>query len=240
MAEYRLIFIVGLTGVGKSSTLAALTLPEHITVLPNRRIITDEIVIPQAQRQLGEPVVRVTDRLERFRLTASYRKLFPGGMVHALSRYLSSHSELTGELIFDNIRGLQEVQAAFERFPGARFIVLDAPPLVRLTRLVSRKDSFDKVAAVRLENTSFIENLLMIEGITEVFDPYEVARFEATSSASDAEILDAVRIIVAEQRNYASEQVKAWLAPLAQDRRLIIDTAQAPVAAVASQIAAWL
>jgi dephospho-CoA kinase len=241
VADHRLIFIVGLTGVGKSSTLDVLRLPRHITLLPNRRVLTDEMIIPQAQQQLGEPVVTVSDRLERFRLTAAYRELFPGGVVHALSEFLASRPELTGELMFDNIRGLQEVQAALEAFRDARFIVLDAPPLVRLKRLIIRADSFDKVGAVRLENTAFLENLLKIDGIAEIFDPYAVARLEAETGAPDTAILNAARIIVTEQRHYASQQASGWLESHCSAEQLLrIDTADRDIAAVRDMIEAWL
>jgi dephospho-CoA kinase len=241
VADHRLVFIVGLTGVGKSSTLNALGLPRHITLLPNRRVLTDEMIIPQVQKQLGEPVTKVVDRLERFRLTATYREMFPGGMVHALSEFLASQTELTGELMFDNIRGLQEVQAASETFREPRFIVLDAPPLVRLKRLIRRADSFDKVGAVRLENTAFLENLLDIEGIAEVIDPYAVARLEAETGATDTAILDAARIIVTEQRHYSSQQASTWLkAHCNSEQLLLIDTADKDIAAVRDMIAAWL
>lgn len=234
----QLVFIVGLTGVGKSSALAAMRLPVGAQLLPNRRELTDRIIIPQAQRLAGELPAPVSDRLERFRLTARYREAFPGGMVHALSEYLAARPELAGTLIFDNIRGLAEVEAALARFAEARFALLDAPPMVRLMRLVARNDRFDQ-AAVRLENTAFIENLLAIEGVAEVFDPYEVARL-AASGTSDAEILKAVQIIVAEQRHYAAAPVIARLQQLPEARRLILDTSTMPLAMVAGELERWL
>ena len=42
-----ILFISGLTGVGKSSTLKTLTALANYTLLPNRRELTDQIIIPR-------------------------------------------------------------------------------------------------------------------------------------------------------------------------------------------------
>lgn len=243
MTSADITFIVGLTGVGKSTTLGALR-RSTLTLLPNRRELADTIIIPEMQRDLGEPERAVTDRLGRFELTKRYRQQHPGGVVHALGRYLEQ-TPARGPLLFDNVRGVDEVKSAAEIFPTSRFIFLDAPNIVRLRRLVGRSDSFDSVstgvAATRLENTSFAEKLLSIRGVDEVFDLYEVGRLEANSGVDDKALLDAVQIIVAEQQNYKSEDALAYLRTSLDDARLLyLDTSTLSVREVAAKIEAWL
>ncbi len=48
-------------------------------------------------------------------------------------------------LIFDGLRGKNEVTHAVELLPQARFLFLHAPDEVRVNRLLSRGDVFDRV-----------------------------------------------------------------------------------------------
>ena len=239
MTDADITFIVGLTGVGKSTTLGALK-RSHLTLLPNRRELADTIIIPEMQRDLGEPERAVTDRLGRFELTKRYRQRHPGGVVYALGRYLEQ-TPARGPLLFDNVRGVHEVKSAVETFSTSRFIFLDAPNIVRLGRLVGRSDSFDWVAATRPQNTSFAEKLSSIRGVEEVFDLYEVGHLEANAGVDDQALLNAVQIIVAEQQNYKSEDALAYLRTSLKDARLLyLDTSTLSVREVASKIEAWL
>ncbi len=237
-----LIFIVGQTAVGKSSTLEALQASaETFTLLPNRRQLTDDIIIPEIQQDLAQPQEQVKDRVERFALTKAYREKYGSGMIHALESYFASLDQpLRGTVVFDNIRGLPEVKAAHETFKTARFVFLFAPPLVRLKRMLARQDAFDKAGAARLENSSFIENLQAIEGAAEVFDLYELARLEA-SGASDDAIINSATIITAEVKNYNAEAAKAYLDETVNDAAfLFLNTSNLNIAQVRDAIKAWL
>ena len=242
MTDVDITFIVGLTGVGKSTTLGLLQ-RSALTLLPNRRELANTIIIPEMQRQRGEPAREVTDRLARFELTKRYREQSPGGVVHALGRYLEQTS-FRGPLLFDNVRGVDEVRSAAETFTTSRFIFLDAPNIVRLKRLIGRADIFDQVSrsvvATRLENTSFTEKLSIIRGASEVFDLYEVGRLEANAGIDDQVLLDAVQIIVAEQQNYDAEAALAYLRTLDDSRLLYLDTSKLSVKEVAARIEPWL
>ena len=135
LADYPFVIIIGLTGVGKSTSLELL--PENgveFTLLPNRRDIADQIIIASLQREDGEPFHPVLDRVKRFEYTARYRAKNAGGMAHALSQLYINPSHAKPTLIFDGLRGLDEVQHAVNYFPQAKFIVLDAPDMVRLTQ----------------------------------------------------------------------------------------------------------
>jgi hypothetical protein len=144
----EILFLVGLTGVGKSTLLPAL-LGGGRSKLPDRRELTDKVILPAALRLIGEQARPVTDRIERFRMTARYRETHPEGIVHALVEYLSGHLP-AGEpasALFDGLRGAEEVQAALRRFPDARFLLLDASLETRVERLLARSDEFDRQAA---------------------------------------------------------------------------------------------
>lgn len=149
MAEASLLLLVGLTGAGKSTLLRDLCRERpEACCLPDRRTLADTVVLPEAQRLSGLPRGPVADRVERFRLTRLYREHHPGGMVHALERYLEDPAvELpTGPVVFDGLRGEAEVRAAIPAFPTARFVLVDASRDVRVARLAGRADAFDGVA----------------------------------------------------------------------------------------------
>ncbi len=75
-----LIVFVGVTGVGKSTTLQALREQQfNFALLPDRRELTDHLIIAFLQRQAGVAPHPVTDRTERFQLTRRYREQFSGG-----------------------------------------------------------------------------------------------------------------------------------------------------------------
>lgn len=165
--DMELIILVGLTGAGKSTVLSALrsTLGERVEVLPDRRALTDSVLIPEAQRLAGLPPGPVRDRLERFRLTARYREAHPGGMAEVLAELVAARvaeraapvagkrtasgalTPRTTRLLFDNLRGASEVTFARDAIPEARFVVLDCPPDQRIARLAARGDAFDTTAS---------------------------------------------------------------------------------------------
>lgn len=166
-----LVILVGVTGVGKSTTLDALRAQQlPFTLLPDRRELTDRLIIAYLQREDGIVPHPVHDRMERFQLTRRYREKFPGGMSHALSQLLVRTGNRNAQdatqidnandparenvvmhaadeqwWLFDGLRGVNEVKAASMLLPYARFIVLDAPDAIRVQRLVGRGDAFDHV-----------------------------------------------------------------------------------------------
>lgn len=248
LIELPLVIMVGLTGVGKSTTMALL--PENgltFTLLPNRREITDELIIATLQNEAGQPLQPVTDRLERFEYTARYRAKFPGGMAHALSRLIINPAQLDLPLIFDGLRGLDEVQHAVTYFPQARFVVLDAPDLIRLSRLFKRADAFDSAAAPPLpaaQAQDAVAVLLAVPDIETVFNEeqlYQIAQTTGLDQISVDEVVQKISIIVKERRNYDSSAARAYLSrTLSPEQMLVIDTAAFSPPAVAAQIAAWL
>jgi dephospho-CoA kinase len=232
-----MLFISGLTGVGKSSTLKTLSSFTDYILLPNRRDLTDQIIIPEVLQAEGKPLMPVKDRLERFRITAEYRKKHRGGILQALQVYLTQQP--SGAYIFDNIRGLDECKAAVEAFPQARIIFLDAPPLVRLQRLLGRNDSFDHIHR-DLDTSSLLEQLQKLENIQETFEVEQIAKLK-TPDLDDNKLIDAVAIILAEQKNYNATDAAQYLKNLLSPSQLLyLDTSTMPIAEVTKQIQEWL
>lgn len=238
----KTLFLMGLTGVGKSTAVTALqTGGVPLTLLPNRRTLTDTLIIPEVQRAVGEPVQAVKDRVKRFDLTKRYRENHPGGMVHALGRYLQTAPPVeTDTVVFDNLRGVDEAKVAVTTFPDARFILLDAPPLIRLLRLVGRNDSFDHVSVKGSKGTSLTEQLLAIDKLKTVFDPGELATL-AAQGVPRSDLLKAVRVILSEAENYDMTAAAEYLRR-AKDTQsfLYLDTTEMSVDDVGAHIQRWL
>ena len=236
----NIIFISGLTGVGKSTTLKALNTLAHYVLLPNRRELTDHIIIPEILQDEGKENQIVKDRLERFRITAEYRQKHSSGIVHALQSYLTTLENTQQNFIFDNIRGLEECQATVKHFPNARIIFLDAPVLTRLERLIGRSDSFDHVKHHATDPSGLLEQLKNIDGIDTVFHPLDVANLK-TQGFDHIKLLDAVAIIVAEQKNYNAERAAHYLKNVLGKKQLLyLDTQKLDIQHVAQHIEDWL
>lgn len=237
----KLLVLMGLTGVGKSTAVGALQASgTAFTLLPNRRALTDDLIIPEMQRAAGTPPEPVTDRLERFELTRRYREQYPGGMAHALSAYLEAQPPVgEASVVFDNLRGLDEARAAAEAFPEARFIMLDAPPIVRLQRLVGRADDFDSVASAG-DASTLHESLAGLDSLHNVFESEALLRLEAGGIPGEA-LLKGVRIILSEAQNYDMDAAAAYLRGIKDARAfLYLQTADLSREAVRAQIGAWL
>jgi hypothetical protein len=246
LPELPIVVMVGLTGVGKTTTLELLASQGVIfTLLPNRRTITDQLIIATLQREEGHLPHPVTDRIARFDYTARYRSRHPGGMAYAVSRLALEPTGLAMPLIFDGLRGLDEVQQATSYLPKASFILLDAPDIVRLRRLLKRADHFDSATSQsKAAPTDLVSRLVAIPNIESVFTPdalNQIARLAQADQALEEEIIQKASIIVAERVNYDSQAAGSFLSDnLPPERLLIIDTAAHPVHTVVERIAGWL
>jgi energy-coupling factor transporter ATP-binding protein EcfA2 len=233
LASQPLTVLVGVTGVGKSTALAALN---GLKLLPDRREVTDAVMIlPLA----GGPVA---DREERFALTARYRLEHPGGMAQALGSLCADPQLWSGPLVFDGLRGQDEVHFAARHFPLWRFVSLHAPDSVRVRRLLGRGDSFDSVSSATGESGNLRRALEHLGGATQIFTPAELDELAAleTTGLSSADILSKTRIVLSERQHYDPAAARTVLSPLAAERHLELDTHLLSPQAVASQIAAWL
>ena len=221
-----MLVLVGVTGVGKSTTLEALH--QHglgFRALPDRREITDAVIFA------GE---RVTDRAERFGRTAAFRRAHPGGMAQALERISVA---LTPPILFDGLRGLAEVSYAAQAFPLTRFVALDAPDTVRVSRLLGRGDAFDALHTSS-GDASTLELLHAIDGVHAVFSFPQLISLAALPQAP-SEIAAKVGIVVTERQHYDPVSTNAFLKALPSQRALYANTALEPAETVARRIAAW-
>jgi hypothetical protein len=246
LSRLSLVILVGVTGVGKSRSLAELRAKGHpFTLLPNRRLVADQLIITPLQHQDGLSPQIVTDRRTRFQYTARYRQSFQGGMAHALTKIWVDIDKISPPLIFDGLRGLDEVRYAAKALPNSRFVILDAPDIVRVRRLLNRGDRFDTTStAMVLASDDIVEGLQKIPGLETVFDANQIqtmARLASAEMVPLKEVIQKVSIIVEERRNYDPEAAKRYLnQTLSPERRLIIETALHPPEAVAEQIARWV
>jgi hypothetical protein len=250
VAHAPLLILVGVTGVGKSTLLAqpAVTALGLVT-LPDRRELTDRLIIPAMQLQAGEPVAPETDRRRRFAYTRAYRENYPGGMAHALAQLLVPVPSATAKpahYLFDGLRGENEVTHAATLLPAARFVMLDAPDVLRVQRLLGRNDAFDRAATVPMSNHTGAPQDFASLGLPEatgLFSPDEehsLLALAATGDVTPEELAAKLAIVVEERRNYDPAATKAALLAHAPERSLMLDSAAHPPAQLAAQLAAWL
>ena len=241
LAAQPLLVLVGVTGVGKSTALAAL---EGLKRLPDRREVTDAVmIVPQAGQA-------VADREQRFALTAQYRRTHPGGMAQALGSLHADPERWSGRLVFDGLRGQGEVEYAARQFPLWRFVSLHAPDLVRVRRLLGRADAFDVVAqtvqatGVRADVRTFnlLAELEALDGVDEVFGSAQLHEIAALSAQgfTPADLLAKTRIVLSERRNYDPQAARRVLNALPGWRSLDLDTSLLSAQEVARAIADWL
>jgi hypothetical protein len=250
LSALPVVVVVGVTGVGKSTTLGKLAkVVQNYSLLPNRRELTDWLIIATLQAADGEAIALVTDRSRRFAYTRRYRQQFPGGMSHALSQ-LSVDSQGVGRfLLFDGLRGADEVGHAVAALPKARFVVLHAPDGVRIQRLLTRQDSFD-ATTVQGEAASGrqLESLAQL-GLTAAHTVLTAAE-QATLLAlvndgevSAEDLRAKAQIVLEERRNYDPYAAIAYLQSQAPERTLVVDTAQLwpeqVVSKIVEQLRAW-
>ncbi len=243
LGELNLLIMVGLTGVGKTTVINQLQAHLNFILLPNRRQITDEAMIIPLQKKDGDTPHPITDRINRFEYTARYRATYPGGMAHALSQLAINADQLAvNTLLFDGLRGLNEVQHACTYFPYARFVVLDAPDSVRLNRLLHRADSFDTATVNPSPNNQNLHTALAaIPHIEPVFSAAE--REQIVQTLGDLPLEDVVKkttIIVAERHNYNSQAAYSYLTnTLPTHQVIVVDTAAHSPEGVTEQITSW-
>jgi hypothetical protein len=232
-----ILFLVGLTGAGKSTVLPTLRAGAGDALLPDRRELTERVMIPAALLLDGHEAREVGDRLERFRLTARYREANPDGIVHALAEHLAG-GVLQGRAVFDGLRGLPEVVAADRRFPGSRFLMLEALPETRIHRIAGRADAFDKVAVPAGGSGEALAQGGSIASGAAAGGGGRAPEDRAGERTAD--LARARRIVDEEQRHYDQAGARRYLEGLPPTRRLIVDTDSIGADEVAALVAEWL
>ena len=232
VADRPLLVIVGVTGVGKSTALQALQAAGFdYDLLPDRRDLTDRLIIPSVQAAHAEPLGPVRDRKLRFEYTRAYREQHGGGMAYALSQLWIDPELLSGALLFDGLRGANEVTHAAELLPLALFVVLEAPDVVRVSRLMGRGDPFDQIGGEGAENVvlDHVQHFVDIGApqASEYFSHLEeqaLLELVRTGAASAESLRDSLAIVIEERRNYDPTAASAALLDAAPLRTIIVDT----------------
>jgi hypothetical protein len=242
ITQLPLLIFVGVTGVGKSTTLSALEESgAGFTLLPDRRTLTDVAIIAPLQIEDGETPHLVRDRARRFDYTRRYRERYAGGMAQALTQLHVDLEQWPQPLCFDGLRGADEVQYAAQLLPLARFVVLDAPDLVRVRRLLGRGDAFDRIETSR-PHQGPLTTLSDLAGIDEVFsveDQQQLSDLAVQDGMGREELRSKVAIVIAERRNYDPAAAIHELTQRAPERTLIVDTTTHTPTEIAGQIVAF-
>lgn len=220
LPELPFLILVGLTGVGKSSLLETLRLP----TLPDRREVVDRYVLPL----YGHSAESQLDRTERFALTRRFRSEHRGGVAEAL---LNGRIEPVWPVVFDGLRGEDEVRFALEHLPLARFVVLQARDLTRLSRLLKRGDSFDRV---QIENIDLESIQALASGILSEDELQEALCWNVSAEDLSAKL----KIVAEERKNYDPDGAKRVLE--ANLRALFLDTETLSIEAEAEAIRGFI
>jgi hypothetical protein len=164
IANLPLIILVGVTAAGKNTATAAMQkLGIEFALLPNRRELSDRITIPlmmggeqinQINQKATPSQIQKLDRVERLQYTRQFRQKYPGGMAQVIAKMSIDTSLVDSLIVFDGLRGAAEVGYAALNLPQAKFIVLEAPDLVRLMRLLTRNDPFDRASTNNSNNST--------------------------------------------------------------------------------------
>jgi hypothetical protein len=216
LTELPLLILVGLTGVGKSSLLETLRLP----TLPDRREVVDRYVLPL----YGHSAESQLDRTERFALTRRFRAEHPGGVAEAL---LNGKIEPIWPVVFDGLRGEDEIRFALEHLPLARFVVLQARDITRLSRLLKRGDSFDRV---QIESIDLESIRALAQGVLNEDELQEALCWNVVAEDLSAKL----KIVSEERKNYDPDGAKRILE--GNSRALFLDTEAMSVEAEAEAI----
>jgi hypothetical protein len=244
-----LLVFVGVTGVGKSTTLERLMEKLPSTLLPDRRELTDQLIIHSMQmmdhQQSGAALGAVKDRKLRFEYTRRYRELYPGGMAHAVSQLLIDTANIQGLLIFDGLRGDNEITHAAQILPQAHFVMLDAPDAVRVQRLLGRASSFDQINVQPGTGESEVSTFasLGVADAGSLFTPQEeqaLLQFVRSGQVTADDLRAKLQIVIEERRNYDPVATRTAMQSAAPERSLIIDTTQHDPKQVAALIQAFV
>ncbi|MDZ8069646.1 MAG: AAA family ATPase [Nostoc sp. DedQUE08] len=239
ITSFPLLIIVGMTGVGKSTIAKALAKEGlDFTLLPNRRVLTERVIIaPMLKMQ--EKLIQPHCRIKRLTYTRLYREYFPGGMGHILASLHINPQQVNSMLVFDSLRGENEIRYAAKALKNAKFVMLTAPNTVRLERLIKRHDSFDRIANQELdERMQIIPEVLSnfaslgVPEASAYFTPKEeqqILELISKQVITSLELREKLKIFVEESQNYDSVLTKQILEAMdTSDRSLIIDTIVSP------------
>jgi hypothetical protein len=236
IGEFPLLIMVGGTGSGKSVAIQEITRrwhPDALHVLPNRRELTDRLVVAPLQRADGLEV-RALGRMEKLAYIRRFRERHPSGLAYAFAQLWADGSRLNGNdlLVFDGLRGEEEVRFAVEALPQARFAALDAPVFVRLCRLVERRDAYDTISGPPTRPLPNVAEGMLCErlgvpdacGMFSLEEEAALLGLLAGGQVTEKDLRDRLKVLAGEHSLYDVRAAIRLLEQLAPQRTLVVDT----------------
>ena len=232
--NFPLLIFVGGMGAGKSTTLDLLLEGEYLEGLgfrpfrlPDRRELTERLIIADMQREMGEPI-RKLKRLERVSYIIRYKKEQPAGVAFSISRLALNVQEMQNPgtlfVVFDGLRGEDEVKFTLSKLPMARLVMFHTPDIVRLERLIERNDAYDKVDGdVISDKQSLVKELKQFEFLT--FDEINyLLEIVKSGKIIVEELFRKLKLLEVEYSMYDVHNTRQILQDLGGERVLEVDT----------------
>jgi hypothetical protein len=220
LGQFFPCILVGGTGAGKTTLKTRLLKKYRFYPLPGRRTLTDRIILPLMQQNDGTHGP-VNDRNQRFAYTKGFRDIHPGGMGYVLSRIKIKDANLSTPILFDGLRGIDEIKYASRAILSAFFIVLTALDHVRIKRLMSRQDPFDKIKGNITES-----DMAEFKKIYSSCQQKTLFEYAKKTGLSEATLYEKATIITKERNNYDHEAASRFLVGTVPDRTIIIDSSK--------------
>lgn len=241
ISSLPLYILIGLTCTGKSTLILNLTKDsQHFKVMPNRRDITSKCIIEPLQFFLGKPVGDL-QRIDRYSYVGKFREYYYGGMAYVLDNiYLKNINPSC--LIFDGLRGENEVKYAVEKFPKAHFIALITSDFNRLIRLIFRDDPHDRtnkpyyqVPLKKIKKLSDIDQLFSILDFSDDEKNEIIKLLEATQNAF-YKISNLLKILAKDKQLNNPDSSIAFLKKYAFEKSYIYDNSHSEATAIAEKV----
>jgi hypothetical protein len=118
-------------------------------------------------------------------------------------------------LLFDGLRGADEVRYALEHLPHTYFVVLEARDLTRLSRLLGRGDAFDRV---QIDSSDLATLHALAQGVLSEAELQEALGWNVPIQ----ELMAKLKIVAEERKNY--DPVGARRVLEGNPRALFLDT----------------
>lgn len=224
--------LVGVTGAGKTTLKSRLLERYKFYTLPDRRILTDKVILPMMQDDHGEPV---DDRNQRFTHTKAFREKYPGGMGYLLSKTRIRDIDPLTPVLFDGLRGVNEVAYAAKSIPTSFFIVLSAPEHIRIKRLLARGDSFD-----RIKGRITPRDVAAFKKICSPSQREELFEYVRQKKIPESQLYEKVKIVLKEKENYDQGAASSFIKNTISDRAIVIDSSKQSPEQIEATIHRWL
>jgi hypothetical protein len=216
-------------------------------------VLTNLLIVAPLQREENVPV-KVLDRNGRLPYIRRFKERHPAGLAYALSQLTINVTpeDPTCEkfFLFDGLRGEEEINYAARALPCALFALLDTPDIVRIKRILDRKDPYDRFfpegggrnpGPVGKRLVSFADiGEPDASRIFTVDEEHELLEMVNDGVIDEEELKDKLRLVLVERSMYDMRATVAALENTAPDRTLFIDTTKYTPAQIAEQVVSHL